>query len=295
MSGRNGRLKLGQFALIVPHRFNHPAARAKAEKAAEGAHGVRGHRAVAQAGVELSGPGIGVDHLQGCGGKTVVPGTVLEGFDQGGADALALVAGSHGDAVNVEIARGDLAIQHQEKEKAVHAGDGAVMGGHGRIGGRQEAALGVLDGQDAHKFSPGDGGHCAGRLDVAGQERHGGGQRPEGRGQLGFQAGVEKTDARGDMRIRQVVQDVEGLSRHGRSHPSLVTDFVPDLTELGPDPSGRDAHGDGLHRTDLIVREAVFFGHAKEVFHSGITPHHERCSQLNHDRCFRVQLVILGG
>lgn len=75
----------------------------------------------------------------------------------------------------------------------------------------------------------------------------------------------------------------------------IIADRFPDLPELGPDSSGRNPHGDGLHRADFIVREAVFSGNAKEVLHSRVASYRERCRQLNHDGCFRVQQIILDG
>lgn len=50
-----------------------------------------------------------------------------------------------------------------------------------------------------------------------------------------------------------------------------IAHVCSNLTELRSNPSGRHAHGDGLHGTDLIVAEALFFGNAKEMRHSWVT------------------------
>lgn len=50
-----------------------------------------------------------------------------------------------------------------------------------------------------------------------------------------------------------------------------IAHVFSNLAELRSDPSGRHAHGDGLYGTDLIVAEALFFGNAKEMRHSGVT------------------------
>lgn len=57
--------------------------------------------------------------------------------------------------------------------------------------------------------------------------------------------------------------------------PLFIPHFFPDLFELGPDSPGRDPHDNGLGRPDLVVGPSVFFGHAKEMRHSGITAYGE--------------------
>ncbi len=61
------------------------------------------------------------------------------------------------------------------------------------------------------------------------------------------------------------------------------------LTELSPDATCRYTHDDGLDSPDLRVREALFFGDAKEMFHSRITAHGQGRRQLNHHRHFLIK------
>jgi hypothetical protein len=41
-----------------------------------------------------------------------------------------------------------------------------------------------------------------------------------------------------------------------------------------------------LDCANLIVCEAIFFGNAKEMFHSWVTSDGKRCGQLDHNNCF---------
>ena len=68
-----------------------------------------------------------------------------------------------------------------------------------------------------------------------------------------------------------------------------------DPAELGVYSAGRHCHCDGLHGADLIVCQTVFFGNAKEIFHSWVTTRNQRRGQLKHTRCFALQYVIVGG
>lgn len=72
----------------------------------------------------------------------------------------------------------------------------------------------------------------------------------------------------------------------------IIAYAFSDLFKLCPDSSCRYTHGYGLYGTDLIVREAILFGNAKEIFHSWVTTDAERCRQLDHYRCFLIKYFI---
>ena len=75
-----------------------------------------------------------------------------------------------------------------------------------------------------------------------------------------------------------------------------VVSAFPDLPELRADPAGFDRHHDRLHGPNLLVRNSLFPGDAKIGFHSRITGCRHRSCEVDQQRGFLIEdLVVAGG